>query len=1099
MTERRVSIVFTDVEGSTDLSAVAGEDVAQAVLRTHEEVVRATVDKYGGREVKSLGDGFMLSFGSARDAVGCALEIQRELVERNRGSRRPLSVRIGVNTGEVTERDGDLFGATVNAAARIVGHAQGGQVLVGPEVLEEAGEVADATVVDRGLFWLRGFPERWRLYDVRGAGLDGVLPRAQAGRTELVGREEERAELRRRLEEAGEGRGSFVMIGGEPGVGKTRLAQEVVAEATARGMLAFIGHCSEAEGDPYEPVVEIVESALRVVPPPVFRETVGDAAGEIARLVPDVRRRFDDVPPPLELPPEQSRRLLFNSVRDFVERTARRRPLVLVLDDLHWADESTLLLVQHLAQHIRETPLLAIGTYRDVELDVARPLARTLEELLRRRQAHRMSLSRLGTDGVHGMLAALGGGDPPTRLVDAIYAETEGNPFFVEEVFQHLSEEGRILDGAGRWLPDLEIAEVDVPESVRLVIGRRLERLEEESRKVLTAAAVLGRSFPLDLLEATIDADADAVLDGLDEAERSRLVTSSVEAGASRFAFAHELIRQTLLAQLSLIRRQRFHLRAAEALEELHTEGLEEHAPEIANHLMEAGPSADAAKMARFCRLAGERALETAAFGEAVRHLDNALSLEPKDPTERADLLWSLGMAKRSLGHWDEAQVLWEEALTAYERLGEVDRLGKLCSELALQMAWEARWEECLQVVGRGLSALADRETEDRVRLLGLGGLIISAAGNHDAAEGMLEQASDMATRIGDRQLVSYLPVARAIHEYNYARFHKVIENGEPGMEALRDDGAIWDLVSVGPWVAFSHVIYGRLDRATTIVDEVAPLADRLGHLGSQLLIHRIRTFGRLAVSPDLDAWERSAREDLERCRRAKLPWDSHSFVWLGIASLWRGRLDQAIEHLREAVSLEPPGAYSGIATGFLVLGLAHAGRGEEAMAVFDDFRSRNVSPDGPATLGAAMLYGTGAEAAAVIGDADRANQLLALLDEALEPNLPLRGWDFAMVDRIRGMCLAVTGRLDEAEVRFQRALRLAADIPVTLEQPQTRLWYGRMLLQRGAQADVDRAREVLTEAKAGFDRFGMPGFARAADEALRGGAAVSSGGSSAG
>jgi len=1099
VTERRVSIVFTDVEGSTDLSAVAGEDVAQAVLRTHEEVVRATVGRHGGREVKSLGDGFMLSFDSAEDAVACALEIQRELAERNRGGRRPLSVRIGVNTGEVTERDGDLFGATVNAAARIVGHAQGGQVLVGPEVLEEIGDMADATVVDRGLFWLRGFPQRWRLYDVRAAGLDGVLPRPAAGRTELVGREEERAELRRRLEEAAEGRGSFVMIGGEPGVGKTRLAQEAVAEATARGMLAFVGHCSEAEGEPYEPVVEIVESALRVVPSPVFRETVGDAAGEIARLVPDVRRRFDDVPPPLELPPEQSRRLLFNSVRDFIDRTARRRPLVLVLDDLHWADESTLLLVQHLAQHIRETPLLAIGTYRDVELDVARPLARTLEELLRRRQAHRMSLSRLGTDGVRGMLAALGGGDPPQRLVDAIYAETEGNPFFVEEVFQHLSEEGRILDAAGRWLPDLEIAEVDVPESVRLVIGRRLERLDEGSRKVLIAAAVLGRSFTLDLLEATIDTDADAVLDGLDEAERSRLVTSSVEAGASRFAFAHELIRQTLLAQLSLIRRQRFHLRAAEALERLHADGLEEHAPEIANHLMEAGPAADATKMARFCRLAGERALEAAAFGEASRHLENALSLEPEDPAERADLQWSLGMAKRSLGHWDEAQVLWEEALATYERLGEVDRVGKLCSELALQMAWEARWEECLQVVGRGLSALADRETEDRVRLLGLGGLIISAAGNHDAAEGMLEQARKMAARIGDRQLVSYLPVAQAIHDYNYARFDAVVENGDPGIEALRGDGAVWDLVSVGPWVAFSHAVYGRWDRAMEIVGEIDPLADRLGHVGSQLLIHRIRAFRNLCVDPDLDAFERSAREDLEMCRRAKLPWDSHSFVWLGIASLWRGRTDEAVERFREGVPLEPPGAYAGIATGFLVMGLAHAGRGDEAAATFDEFRAMHVPPDSPGTIGAAMMFATGAEAAAVVGDGERAMELLGWLESNLAPDLPLRGWDFTLWDRVRGMALAAAGRLDEAEERFQSALRLAADIPITLEQPNVRLWYARMLLQRGSPADVDRARELLAEAKAEFDRFGMLGFSRATDEALNRGSAVSSRGPSAG
>ena len=314
-------------------------------------------------------------------------------------------------------------------------------------------------------------------------------------RTPYVGRETERAEARRLLEQAAGGQGATLVIGGEPGVGKTRFTEELLREGRERGCLTLVGHCYETEGQPpFIPFVEVLERSVKIIERSALREALGDAAPEIAKIAPELRRVFPDIPEPLDLPPEQQRRYLFNAYQAFTERAARVMPMVLVLEDLHWADEPTVLLMQHLAQHLTALPLLVVGTYRDVELDVDRPWATLMASLLRERLATRIALRRLPEGDIEALLAALGGPDPPAVLSRAVFHETEGNPFFVEEVFQHLKEEDRLFDDAGAWRSDLDTGELQVPEGVRLVIGRRLERVSEDTRTALTIASVIGRT-----------------------------------------------------------------------------------------------------------------------------------------------------------------------------------------------------------------------------------------------------------------------------------------------------------------------------------------------------------------------------------------------------------------------------------------------------------------------------------------------------------------------------------------------------------------------------------------------------------------------------
>ena len=500
-------------------------------------------------------------------------------------------------------------------------------------------------------------------------------PTSTDRRTPFVGRESERAEARRLLDQAVSGHGGVLLLGGEPGVGKTRLAEEVLGEARQRGCLALTGRCYETEGTPpFIPWVEIVERAASIVPNAAFREALGDAAPEIAKLVPELRQIFPDIPEPIELPSEQQRRYLFNNFVSFVKRGTRVTPQAVLIDDLHWADDSTLLLLQHVVQHTSEMPLLIVGTYRDVDLDVARPFAEMLETLTRQRMAQEMALGRLSEQAVGDMLDALSGQAPPSPVMTAIYAETEGNPFFTEEVFHHLSEEGRLLDDDGRWRTDLHLADLEVPKGVRLVIGRRVKRLSDEARRVLTTAAVSGRSFDLALLEALGDAKGDALLTALEEAEAAKLIQPVSSGREVRWEFAHGLIRQTLASGQSLPRRQRAHLRVAEAMERVYGAGVDRHASDLAHHLFQAGATADPAKTVRFLTLAGDRARAIYANDDAIRHYECALrtlSAYASREVDRRLVQERLGDLCGLIGQRETALAHYEEVVRAYETVGD--------------------------------------------------------------------------------------------------------------------------------------------------------------------------------------------------------------------------------------------------------------------------------------------------------------------------------------------------------------------------------------------------------------------------------------------
>ncbi len=515
-----------------------------------------------------------------------------------------------------------------------------------------------------------------------------------ADQTKFVGREAECAALRRHLDPASRGEPRVIMIGGEAGVGKTRLARQVAAEASHKGFLVLAGGCYDREDPvPFSPLVEMIEALAQGAEPAALREMLGEDAAEVARLMPHLRRLFSDIPPPQELSPEQSRQALFAAVSGLLARAAGNRPVLLLFEDLHWADEGALSLLSYLARGTSGLPMIIVGTYRDSELDPAGTLAKTLDEFIRFRMLERINLRGLPENAVAEMIRALSAQQPPQDLAALFYYNTEGNPFFIEELFRHLVEQGQLTDSNGQLRRNLKLAEIDVPPTLRLVIGRRLARLSKETLAVLGFAAVVGRSFTFELLEAASGKDEEWLLDRVEEAERKGVISSALHHPAPQFRFFHELVRNAVLEGLSLARRQRMHLRVANAIEKLHGDAIEDHANDLAYHLLQAGPAIDdPGRIVLYLAMAARREILQSAYQSALNHLKTGLELVSKLPaTQERDrtelnLLMDYGLTVIALKGWYQPEVgdAYKRARELCIRLGDSQKLLSVLSGLAV-------------------------------------------------------------------------------------------------------------------------------------------------------------------------------------------------------------------------------------------------------------------------------------------------------------------------------------------------------------------------------------------------------------------------------
>ena len=912
----------------------------------------------------------------------------------------------------------------------------------------------------------------------------------------FVGRELEREAIRDAVERARQGQGSIVLLGGGPGVGKSRLATEGAGDAARRGFRVLLGHCYEREEPfPLLPFAEVLESALaQAASLDAFLRTAGDAAPELAQIAPRLRRVFPGLAEPRDLPPQQRRRHLFQSLSEALGRASRAQPQLIVVEDLHWADESTLALFVHLAHAVPQMSLVLVGTFRPEQDDPDATLGRTLEELIRL-GIRPFRLASLSRDETSRMLQGLGRRAPSDRLANLIFDVTEGNPFFVREVYQHLIEDGRVFDAEGEFRSDITIDQIDVPENVRLVVGRRLDRLSDAERKILAAAAVIGRSFSFQLVRSLLgQVDVDELCDAIEKAQQMGLLVSSAEGPETPFTFAHEIVRQTLLRGTASPRRQKLHAEVARAIEGLHPRAAEERASEIADHLLKAGAFARRAELAMALWRAGKAALATSAFEEAHRAFESALGSLDDEPLVRADILSAMAVADHGLGRVDEAYTHGSEAIEILLATGDRDRIGRAFTEVMDGLMWARRYRKVIKVALRGLSLLEGDRSVHRVRLLCQVAIITSAAGEYEPARQWLAEAAEIAEELGDAAALARVLSDRAVFHYYFFELEESVADGKaveragivPGQAAI--DG--WRF----SWMEQAAHILGRPAEAREIAERLAPLAHEVGHDGVLGCVH-MRAWMEFGANFDLDRLSGFVAADIDAVRavssstatlplvdKMHYPANVQAGGVPGVSSLHRS----LIQFLRGDWELGCAEAEEGYRTSFQSVGRgaiigqlfrqrAYLGDRGGAAALLAETASDMPRAGRPSAAGAWNMLVLVLEGLAVLGEREKIAALHPLTADLLATGAV---W-FSTAPRLSQTAAGITASAVRdwslAERHFATASQQAEEFPHRLEQVELRRFRAMMLLDRDGPGDRPTARTLLGEAADLYARFGMP------------------------
>jgi class 3 adenylate cyclase/tetratricopeptide (TPR) repeat protein len=656
------TVVFTDLVGSTELTSRLGQDSYETIRRPHFASLRLAAADHNGIEIKSTGDGLVFAFASASDAVASMRKMQQatELAARlNNGEPR---IRVGASSGETTRDGNDIFGIAVVEAARLCAAAGPGQILVS-DLVKALNRGLEYKFLTVGQLQLKGLPEPIAACEVVWeplASREGAVPLPpkipSVPAFGLYGRAAEQTAIARCWEAVKRGERRVMLLGGEPGIGKTRLSTEAARIAHGGGAAVLFGSCDEDISHSYRPFVEALRHYVLSAPDDVLLHHVREHRGELLRIAPELAQRMPTLPKPQAAEPETERYLMFEAVTGLIAAASQASPVVLILDDLQWARTPELLLLKHIVRSGLPMRLLVIATYRDTELSRTHPLTALLADLRRETGIERIAVRGLDEAGVIALVTAAAGHDLDAAQMEvarAIGRETEGSPLFIGEILRNLTESGAVYRDGERLAFRGDIVSLGIPEGVKDAIGRRLSRLSESTNRVLSLASVIGGEFDLDLLTRLAEMAEDAVLDAIDEAKAAMLV-AEVAGEPERYAFTHMLMRSTLYEEINPARRARMHRRVGLALEELTAARPGRRIDELTRHWMAATNVGDAAKAVGYARQAGDRALAELAFEEAAKYYEQALAALEHHETDadplRCDLLIALGDAQRRAG-----------------------------------------------------------------------------------------------------------------------------------------------------------------------------------------------------------------------------------------------------------------------------------------------------------------------------------------------------------------------------------------------------------------------------------------------------------------
>ena len=1065
------TILFTDLVNSTEVLQRTGDEQGLLIQQAHFRVLRAGIAAHGGHEIKTIGDAFMVAFPSAIEAVACAIAMQQAARRPAAGER--LQIRIGLNSGEAMPGEGDdLFGTPVVIASRLCAKASAGQILCGRVVAALLTGRQDFEFRDTGDMELKGISTPVGTCEVVYThDADALL-----AHTPFVGRREQIASLHRQLDAARGGHGGLAMLVGEPGIGKTRTAEEFCEQARAAGATVLWGRCYEGEwAPPFSPFAEAIKAHVISSEPDALRADCAYGAGIIARIAPALREKLPEVVEAAPLQPDEERYRLLEGVSEFFGAIAARAPLVLVLDDLHWADKGTIAMLQRVARGVKARRMLILGGYRDVELDRQHPLAAALADLRRETPYERIDLKGLDAGDVGTLVDVIAEQDVPDALAAAISAETDGNPLFVRLVLVNLVDEGKVRREDGRWTSDASIAEMAIPEGIREVIGRRLSRLSEITNRLLTTASAMTGGFSWDVLRAISGEPEPALVDALDEALRAHVVEERREGRTVTYDFTHAMIRHTLYEELSTPRRIMLHRRIGEALEQLYARDIDVHLAELAYHFFEAAPGGDAERAIDYCRRAARRALDAAAYDEAVAHIERAIEareMQPSDDRERCELLLELGEMQTAACYFATAGETFLRAADLARSLTDAHELfGRAALGYAGPMYAEVgALDVALPLLREAAAALAISETSTAALVMGRLSVWLLPTDPERAA--LISRAVDIARACGDAatlaQVLCYrlssLRAARAEPEAQIAAADEVIAIGSAG-------GLHEQLTQAYAFRLYSLLERGEIAAVDAQLEDIGRLAARI-RKPSYHWYHTGWSAMRAILDGRFDEGESLALKGLSIGQQIQNINAFFGFASQMFTLRWdQGRLSELEPALRSGLEQFPDVAINATALAFVLI---EAGEKAEARAIFErvaveDFAS--VANDGDAT-NLLLLAGI----CAALEDPERAAILYDLL-------LPFSGRACASgnafayagaASNYLALLSATMQRWGEAEAHFDAAIELTERMGARPSVARTQSDYAAMLLQRGSAGDRERAVALLDASIATAEELGM-------------------------
>ena len=891
----------------------------------------------------------------------------------------------------------------------------------------------------------------------------------------LVGRAGELDLLEQWWGAAVTGTRSLVLLAGDAGIGKTRLAAELGRRAHDAGALVLYGRFDEEALAPYQPVVEMVRGWSSGASLEPLRERLGVRAADLGILFGEFGPPpGEDAEPGPQGQEADARRLrFFDAVAALLGETGANAPLVVVFDDLHWADRPTLQLLKHLVRSPQPRRALIVGTYRDAEVEAGDPLHELIGDVRREGLLKRIELGGLAEPEVAELVVALGVPAAEPAFVHALHGETEGNPFFIEEVVRHLREGEHDLQS------DVLLSEAGVPDGVREVTSRRLRRLCTESRQALQVASVIGREFDYDVLEAVAPLHDDALISALEEGVEARVLREAGPVG--RYTFSHALVRATLYDGLSQLRRARLHGRVGEAIMRLRSADLDPHLPQLAHHFAQAAPLEQPERAIDFALAAARRADRLLAWEEAAHHYRSALRARElagaSDDLVRGELLLALGASEDRAGMEEEARATFGAAAATARRLGDMPLLGRAALGFAGQWSILGRVDDCrLVILEEALEGLGDEDSPLRARLLARLALELYYSGDPERRLALSEEAVELARRLDDPRTLATCLDAR---HYALWRPETVDERLEVAAElrlvAEQTGDPELELEGAG-WTVVDLLELGDVQGADVQIAAASKLAEALQRpiwlwWSSLLRCTRAQLLGQF------DEAERLAEETLEigRHGQAENALNAYAQAMFNIRRE-QGRLAEVEPAVRGFIELYPALVAWRAALALLLIEL---GRPDEARAEFDTVSADDLPRDANWLIAVTLL----AEVCGALGDGERA----PVLYDAL---VPYAGRNVVVgraatcngaASRLLGILAAAMREWEVAEGHFISALAMHERMGARPWAARTQLAYAEMLLTRRRRGDKARARELLSEAIATADALGMEVFARRA------------------